>query len=258
MSLLCKFRSMRHTLASAILGLLGTRIIYEDADLPHPPTNAVVLRRDVDSLLEPPLDVLLDRPGESLFERLLCVLHALLGHGKPSWLKSQSVSKSSARTPRDFPAFDSEAAEGLQSALDHLELPGTIRRRIQAAMPVLPPSHHPSIPCQPAQLSLAALSPLQNSTSIGPQQKGTAVSWVPTNISSRSKATFPSKDPEMEVDPWTLLEDGTSCPSVSSGSNVSSGITGDHAKLKACSWLKGAVRVRRTELTYIGSLDDDS
>jgi hypothetical protein len=59
----------------------------------------------------------------------------------------------------------------------------------------------------------------------------------------------------MEVDPWTLLEDGTSCPSTSSGS---SGTTGDHVTLKACSWLKGAVRVRRTELTYIGSLDDDS
>ncbi|KAG8073072.1 hypothetical protein GUJ93_ZPchr0006g41878 [Zizania palustris] len=252
-------RSMRHTLASAILGLLGTRIIYEDADLPLPPTNATVLRRDGDSLLEPPLDILLDRPGESLFERLLCVLHALLGNGKPSWLKSKSVSKSTTRIPRDFPAFDTEAAEGLQSALDHLELPGTIRRRIQAAMPLLPPSGHPCIPCQPPQLSLAALLPLQNSTSTaGPQQKGAPVSWVPTNISSRSKAAFRSQDPEMEVDPWSLLEDGTSCPSASSGSNGSSGITGDHANLKACSWLKGAVRVRRTELTYIGSLDDDS
>lgn len=108
------FRSMRHTLASAILGLLSARIIYEDADLPLPPTNTTVLRRDVDSLLEPPLDVLLDRPGESLFERLICVFHALLGNGKPSWLKSKSVSKSTTRTPRDFPAFDSEAAEGLQ------------------------------------------------------------------------------------------------------------------------------------------------
>ncbi|KAF0906429.1 hypothetical protein E2562_011427, partial [Oryza meyeriana var. granulata] len=236
-------RSMRHTLASAILGLLAARIIYEDADLPLPPTNTTVLRRDVDSLLEPPLDVLLDRPGESLFERLICVFHALLGNGKPSWLKSKSVSKSTARTPRDFQAFDSEAAEGLQSALDHLELPGIIRRRIQAAMPVFPPSHHLCISCQPRQLSLAALSPLQSSISTsGPQQKGTSTSWVPTNISSRNKVAFASQDPEMEVDPWTLLEDGTSCPSVSSGSNSSSGITGDHGNLKACSWLKGAVR----------------
>ena len=107
-------RSMRHTLASAILGLLATRMIYEDADLPLPPTNATALRREVDSLLEPPLDVLLDRPGESLFERLLCVLHALLGSCKPSWLKSRSASKSTIRTQRDFSVFDNEAAEDLQ------------------------------------------------------------------------------------------------------------------------------------------------
>ncbi|KAL6589657.1 hypothetical protein ACP70R_050271 [Stipagrostis hirtigluma subsp. patula] len=252
-------RSMRHTLASAILGLLATRMIYEDADFPLPPTNATSLRREVDSLLEPPLDVLLDRPGDSLFERLLCVFHALLGNCKPSWLKSRSASKSIIRSQRDVSAFDNEAAEGLQSALDHMELPGTIRRRIQAAMPILPPSRHPSIPCQPPQLSLAALAPLQSSTStVGPQQKSSSHSWVPTNVSSRSKAVLPPQDPEMEVDPWTLLEDGTSCPSTSSGSNGTSGITGDHANLKACSWLKGAVRVRRTELTYIGSLDDDS
>lgn len=147
----------------------------------------------------------------------------------------------------------------LQSALDHMELPETIRRRIQAAMPLLPPSRHPSMQCQPPQLSLAALTPLQSSTSgAGAQQKSSSVSWVPTNVSSRSKAVLPSHDPEMEVDPWNLLEDGTSCPSTSSGSNGASGVTGDHANLKACSWLKGAVRVRRTELTYIGSLDDDS
>ncbi|XP_047089188.1 LOW QUALITY PROTEIN: mediator of RNA polymerase II transcription subunit 12-like [Lolium rigidum] len=253
-------RNMRQTLASTILCLLAARIIYEDADSPVPPANLATLRREVDSLLEPPVDVLLDRPSESLFERLLCVLHALLGNSKPSWLKTKPVSKPPVRAPRDITAFDVEAAVGLQSALDHMELPGTIRRKIQAALPILPPCRHRSIQCQPPQLSLAALSPLQSSTSstAGPQQKNTPLSWVPTNISSRSKATLPSQDPEMEVDPWTLLEDGTSCPSASSGSNGASGITADHANLKACSWLKGAVRVRRTELTYIGSLDDDS
>jgi hypothetical protein len=109
---------MGHTLASAILGLLTTRMIYEDADLPLPPTSATALRREADSLLEPPLDVLLDRPGESLFERLLCVLHALLGSCKPSWLKARSSPKSSIRT-RDLSAFDTEAAEGLQVSLPH-------------------------------------------------------------------------------------------------------------------------------------------
>ena len=105
---------MRQTLASAILYLLAARIIYEDADSPLPPASLGTLRREVDSLLEPPVDVLLDRSSESLFERLLCVLHALLGNSKPSWLKSKSVSKPTTRAPRDIPAFDSEAAVGLQ------------------------------------------------------------------------------------------------------------------------------------------------
>lgn len=252
-------RGMRHTLAPVILSLLAARIIYEDADSPLPPASLIASRREVDSLLEPPMDVLLDRPSESLFERLLCVFHALLGNCKPSWMKSKPVSKPAVRASRDIPAFDNEAVVALQSALDHMELPGAIRRRIQAAMPILPPARHPSIQCQPPQLSLAALSPLQSTPSTsGPQQKITSHSWVPTNISSRSKAVLPPQDPEMEVDPWTLLEDGTSCPSTSSGSNSASGIAPDHSNLKACSWLKGAVRVRRTELTYIGSLDDDS
>jgi hypothetical protein len=68
----------------------------------------------------------------------------------------------------------------------------------------------------------------------------------------------------MDIDPWTLLEDGTAGSSTStsgSGGGSSSNMSvpgGDHSNLKASSWLKGAVRVRRTDLTYIGSLDDDS
>jgi hypothetical protein len=75
------------------------------------------------------------------------------------------------------------------------------------------------------RLSSPWLQSCTTSTS-GPQQKSSCISWVPTNISSRNKAVLPSQDPEMEVDPWTLLEDGTSCPSASSGS---SGTAGDHA-----------------------------
>jgi hypothetical protein len=105
---------MRQTLASTILCLLAARIIYEDADSPLPPASLVTVSREVDSLLEPPIDVLLDRPSESLFERLLCVLHALLGNSKPSWLKTKLVSKPAIRAPRDITAFDSEAAVGLQ------------------------------------------------------------------------------------------------------------------------------------------------
>uniref|UniRef100_A0A0D9XM71 Mediator complex subunit Med12 domain-containing protein n=1 Tax=Leersia perrieri TaxID=77586 RepID=A0A0D9XM71_9ORYZ len=234
--------NMRQTLASSILGLLGTRVVYEDADS-----------------LEPYSDVLVDCPSESLFERLLCVLHALLGNSRPSWLKTNPGTKPAVKFSRDLSAIDKEVVKSLQSALDRMELPATIRRRIQVAMPILPTSCLPSITCGPPLLSSAALLPFQCSTSTaaGPQQQFPD-SWVPTNLSSRSKAALPSQDPDMKIDPWTLLEDGTNCPNTNSVSSSASGVTGDHANLKACSWLKDSVRMRRTNLTYVGPLDEDS
>lgn len=67
-----------------------------------------------------------------------------------------------------------------------------------------------------------------------------------------------AQDLDMEIDPWTLLEDGTGTASASNNSSNVGGPGADHSNLKACSWLKGAVRVRRTDLTYIGAMDDDS
>lgn len=139
-----------------------------------------------------------------------------------------------------------------------MELPATIRRRIQVAMPILPTSRLSSITCGPPLLSSAALSPFQCSTSAAGPHQQFPLNWIPTNLSRRCKAALPSQDPNMEIDPWTLLEDGTSCPNTNSGSNSANGVTGDHANLKACSFLKDSVRVRRTDLTYIGSLDEDS
>lgn len=53
-----------------------------------------------------------------------------------------------------------------------------------------------------------------------------------------------------------LLEDGAGA---GLSSTSTAGIGGsDNANLRASSWLKGAVRVRRTDLTYIGVVDDDS
>lgn len=72
---------------------------------------------------------------------------------------------------------------------------------------------------------------------------------------SRTAASGKSKhqDNDFEFDPWTLLEDGAgSCPSAS---NVGGG---DCVNIRAASWLKGAVRVRRTDLTYVGAVDEDS
>ena len=62
----------------------------------------------------------------------------------------------------------------------------------------------------------------------------------------------------MEIDPWTLLEEGSVSASALNSSSNMGAVSGDLSNLKACSWLKGAVRVRRTDLTYVGALDDDS
>jgi hypothetical protein len=157
----------------------------------------------------------------------------------------------------------------MQSALDKMELPLIIRRRIQSAMPYLPPTRPFSMPCLPP-LSVPPLPFLLpgNPTPSHQQRNSNSStsSWTSPGVpSGRGKAQLPSQEQsEMEIDPWTLLEDGTAGPTTStSGSGGGSGSSmsgpgGDHSNLKASSWLKGAVRVRRTDLTYIGSLDDDS
>ncbi|XP_072962299.1 mediator of RNA polymerase II transcription subunit 12 [Typha angustifolia] len=251
-------RNMRQMLACTVLRLLGTRVVYEDADLSLPPLYAGSLKREAESIPEASIDSSFDHPCESLFDRLLSILHALLGNCKPSWLKTKSASKSTVKSPRDFPAFDREAAESMQSDLDRMDLPASVRRRIQATMPFLPPSLPFTIPCHPPVPSLPALSSLLPSTSVPAlQHKNVPNSRLPINISGRSK-TLPSQELYMEIDPWTLLEDGTSSSSASSGSSNMGGVSADHSNFRACSWLKGAIRVRRTDLTYIGALDDDS
>lgn len=107
-------RNMRQALASIILRLLGSRVVYEDADLSLPPPNPSALKWDAESSMDACVTSLFDRPGESLFERLLSIFHALLSSCKPSWLKPKSAPKSTVKSPRDFPAFDREAAESMQ------------------------------------------------------------------------------------------------------------------------------------------------
>lgn len=71
-------------------------------------------------------------------------------------------------------------------------------------------------------------------------------------MSGKSK----QQDNDLEVDPWTLLEDGAG--SSSSASNTAIMGSGGHVNLQAASWLRGAIRVRRTDLTYIGDVDDET
>lgn len=144
----------------------------------------------------------------------------------------------------------------LQNHLDSMQLPDSIRWRIQAAMPVLPPSPGRSFSCQPPSVPNSSIVSVQpsiknsgfNSNSLATHQRSPAP-LSRTAASGKSK----QQDNDFEFDPWTLLEDGAgSCPSAS---NVGGG---DIVNIRAASWLKGAVRVRRTDLTYVGAVDEDS
>lgn len=245
-------RNMRQMLASIILHLMGTRFVHEDADLSLSMVHVAPLKREMESI-DASAAALLDYSGDSLFDTFLCVLHGLLSSCKPSWLKPKSASKSLVKSPRDFSAFDREATEAMQADLDRMELPTTIRRRIQAAMPILPASLSMSLPYHPPVIPTTALSSTPSLTSISsPFQRS-----IPSRPLVKNK-TLPSQDLDNEIDPWTLLEDGTGCSAASSAGSTAGTVSGEHSNLKACSWLKGAVRMRRTDLTYVGVLDDES
>lgn len=259
-------RSSRFILASVILRLLGSRVVYEDMDLTVRSGRGSSLK-EAELLMETSAAVSLDLSGKNVFDWLLLVLHALLSSSQPSWLRSRSSPKTANAPAREFSGFDREVIESLQSELDRMNLPEAIRWRIQAAMPIPLPNPRTCISCQPPFVPSAALASLQPSTlfSSAPSQ----VSPVPKNSSpsvrtataaamlGKSKSTAGTHpDHDLEVDPWLLLEDGAGSGPSSSNTAVMGG--GDHANLKASPWLKGAVRVRRSDLSYIGAVDDDS
>ncbi|XP_011036341.1 PREDICTED: mediator of RNA polymerase II transcription subunit 12 isoform X2 [Populus euphratica] len=258
-------RNMRQMLASVILRLLGSRVVHEDAELSLYPLPSFQSKRKLELQLEA---ASADLSGGSLFDQLLLILHGLLSSSRPSWLKSRSASSSKAVNEfKDFSGFDRELVESLQNDLDRMQLPGTIQLRIQSAMPILLPSVRCLISCQPPPVPTAAVSSLQPSIAVSGFYNGSNAQKNPAplarsanNISTKSKPLphlLPlQQDGDMEIDPWTLLEDGTGSGPSSSNISVIGSI--DHANLRASSWLKGAVRVRRTDLTYIGAVDDDS
>lgn len=256
-------RNMRHTLASVILRLLGNRIVHEDVDLSSIPIQHYLSKTEVESSTEATSSVISDLSGGSLFDRLLLVLHGLLSNCQPSWLKSKPTSKSTNEYTKDFSVLDRELAENLQNDLDRMQLPDMIRWRIQTAMPVLLPSVRCSVNCQPPSIPNAAYASLQPITSNPGSYPGNLIPSQRNQFPSARSATNTGKskpltlqDCDTEIDPWTLLEDGAgSGPSSSNSGLIGSG---DHANLRASSWLKGAVRVRRKDLTYIGAVDDDN
>ncbi|KAL2892223.1 Mediator of RNA polymerase II transcription subunit 12 [Bienertia sinuspersici] len=256
--------SPRFMLASVILRLLGSRVVYEDMDLSLNPGRGSPLK-EAELQMETCADVSLDLSGKNLFDWLLLVLHALLSSCQPSWLRIKSSAKTTTASNKEFAGFDREILKNLQSELDRMQLPDAVRQRIQAAMPVLVPNPRAFISCQPPPLLPTILASLQPSVALPSNQAiplpKNSVPSVRTATSAamhaKSKSAPSQPDNELEIDPWTVLEDGAGSGPSSSNSVVMGG-GGDHANLRASSWLKGAVRVRRTDLTYIGAVDDDS
>lgn len=105
---------MRHTLASIILRLLGNRVVYEDADLSFYPTQSYFSKKELESSVEASSVAFVDFSGESLFDRLLLVLHGLLSSCQPSWLRSKPASKSISEITKESSGLDREIAETLQ------------------------------------------------------------------------------------------------------------------------------------------------
>ncbi|KAK9749407.1 hypothetical protein RND81_02G123800 [Saponaria officinalis] len=247
-------RSARFMLASVVLRLLGSRVVYEDTDLSLNPGQSCP-SKEAELQIEACTDVSLDLSGKNVFDWLLLVLHALLSKSLPSWLRPRTPSKATNMSTKGFSGFDREILESLQGELDRMQLPDAVRWRIQAAMPILVPNIQTRLSCQPPSISSAAIASLHRSQ-VTSHPKNPVRAATGGAMTGKSKSAAVQPDNDSEVDPWLLLEDGAcSGPSFSNSSLVGGG---DHANIKASSWLKGAVRVRRTDLTYIGALDDDS
>lgn len=105
---------MRHTLASVILRLLGNRVVHEDEDLSFNPTQSSLSKREAESSTEAASAAMSVLSGESLFDRLLLVLHGLLSSSQPSWLRLKSSSKPVNDYAKDLSTSDRELAENLQ------------------------------------------------------------------------------------------------------------------------------------------------
>ncbi|GAB2217351.1 hypothetical protein Droror1_Dr00000526 [Drosera rotundifolia] len=254
----------RSMLAPVIIRLLGSRVVYEDANISLKSATSVPSKRQAELLAEGSDAVFVDFASQNLFDWLLLTLHVLLSNTQPSWLRLRSSSKGSSESSKNFCGVDREMAESLQNELDRLRVPDTIRSRIQAAMPIIHHGNRRHISCQPPSVSSSALTALQPSMSLpslhpghaNPSQKGAAaMARQPNNAASKAKAAALQPDYDVEVDPWLLLEDGAGAGPSSSSSGV---VGSDHGNLRASSLLKGAVRVRRTDLTYIGTVDEDS
>ncbi|KAH6554895.1 hypothetical protein KP509_1Z299100 [Ceratopteris richardii] len=253
-------RNMRAVLAPVLLKLLGTRFVQESTeDLSSILGDGV---RDSVWNSDIAVSVASIAVGEDLFGSILSVLHALLSSTWAVWLK-QKPSHKPFKPVREVPPLDKDVLNSMQVDLDHMQLPIMIRTRLQAAMPALAPSPSPAISAGPPHLHPSCLSLLHtcisgtnNSMNVGSlNATHKALGRLESNFGKTKLVGNP--DPDTELDPWTLLEDtNTTSSSRCARSGVLVG--SESGSNKACAWLRGAVRVQRTDLTYVGSTDDDS
>lgn len=103
---------MRSTLATVILRLLGSRVVYGDVDLSNP-GYAMPSKRDRDTEKKKSANAL-DLSGRNIFDWLLLVLHALLSRFQPSWLKVKSVPRATNESSKVSSGIDRETLENLQ------------------------------------------------------------------------------------------------------------------------------------------------
>ncbi|KAK9757951.1 hypothetical protein RND81_01G195900 [Saponaria officinalis] len=251
-------RSLRFMLASVVLRLLGNRVVYEEMELSVGPGRGSP-QKDAESQMETCAGVSSDLSGRNIFDWLLLVLHALLSTSLPTWLRPRT-SKATSTSTKVFSGFSREMLESLQGELNRMQLPDAIRWRIQAAMPMIVPNIQTTVSCQPPSVSPSAIASVQPSQ-LSPLPKiptpsVRSATTTGASMLAKSKPAAVQPDHDSEIDPWLLLEDGAGSGPSSSNTALIGG--GDDANLKAASWLKGAVRVRRTDLTYIGAVDDDS
>ena len=113
-------RNMRSVLAPVLLRLVGTRVVQESTETfcfsqrdPVPVTGCD-LEWNAEASAAAAAAVVI--AGESLFDRILSVLHALLSSTWASWLK-QKPSKGSSRPPREVPPFDKEIIHRMQASV---------------------------------------------------------------------------------------------------------------------------------------------
>lgn len=164
--------------------------------------------------------------GDSLFSRLLAVLHGLLGGQWATWLSRYSKDKL-----RDVPPFENTAQ--LSQAVSGVRLPPHLAHRLLSSLP-LPSAPSLSIPSaapppRPFSIPGSGLAPPQRERSDGP---------APGEPSAAPHMTTAPHQQGTVMDPWQLLE------TAASGN-----------PRRDPHWLAGAQRVRRRALTYAVDMD---